>query len=105
MVSLFFGPGRQTLGTVVRGFLDDKLPSKYFSVIVDSLMPPNPEWIMISTSTEVMNSSFASIADHDLISENGTPKLQGISFVFNYERSSGFAESALITPLILIFIG
>ena len=63
---------------------------------------------MISTSAAIMNSSnsFIPMADYDLLNENGTVKnLQGISFNFYYERAPGFAESTLIIPLILIFIG
>ena len=63
---------------------------------------------MISTSAAIMNASesFTPIADFDLLNENGTVKnLQGISFNFYYERAPGFAESTLIIPLILIFIG
>ena len=71
-------------------------------------MPPNPEWRMISTSAQILNSSdaFVPIAERDLIDPNGTYRnMQGMNFAFYYERSPGFAESTLIIPLILIFIG
>ena len=71
-------------------------------------MSPNPEWRMISTSAAILNSSnvFVPIAEQDLIDETGTYKnMQGMNFAFYYERAPGFAESTLIIPLILIFIG
>ena len=78
------------------------------SVVIQGYMSPNPEWKMISTSAAILNASnsFIPIAGYDLINENGTyVNVQGMSFNFYYERAPGFAESTLIIPLILIFIG
>ena len=84
---------------------------KMFSNVVQQggYMPANPEWTLLNTSSNVMNSTngpISAIATHDLLNEEGKYlNMQGLQFTFSYRRAHLFPETILVVPIILIGLG